>query len=164
MKYTILKFILIITVIAGLMACYEKTGTVVPMMNFDQFEPYLKKTTDTVYIVNFWATWCKPCIKELPDFEKINREYRNKKVKVYLVSLDFPDKHDGLLIPFLEKHNIKSDVIHLADTDANSWIDKVSPFWSGAIPATVIYKGSSREFYEKQLTYDELKQIVESKI
>jgi thiol-disulfide isomerase/thioredoxin len=133
-------------------------------MSFSQFEPYLQKSNDTVYIINFWATWCKPCIKEMPDFERINAEYRNEKVMVILVSLDFPNKHDETLIPYLIENNIKSNVIHLTDTDANSWIDKISPFWSGAIPATVIYKGTSREFYEKTLTYDELKKIVESKI
>jgi thiol-disulfide isomerase/thioredoxin len=150
--------------IGGLYSCSpDKTGNI-PKRSFNQFEPYLHKSTDTVYIINFWATWCKPCIKELPDFEKINHDYRNEKVKVYLVSLDFPDKHDELLIPFIKEHNIHSEVIHLTDPDANSWIDKVSPFWSGSIPVTVIYKGNSREFYEKALTYDELKKIIESKI
>ena len=153
-----------ILLIIGLMSCTSDQTLQVPEMNFSQFEPYLQKSNDTVYVINFWATWCKPCIKELPDFERINKDYRNEKVKVYLVSLDFPDKHDESLIPFLKEHNIKSEVIHLTDTDANTWIDKVSPFWSGAIPATVIYKNTSREFYEKTLTYDELKKIVESKI
>lgn len=153
-----------ILLIISLMSCTSDQTLQVPEMNFSQFESYLEKSNDTVYIINFWATWCKPCIKELPDFERINKDYRNEKVKVILVSLDFPDKHDGSLIPFLKEHNIKSEVIHLTDTDANTWIDKVSPFWSGAIPATVIYKNTSREFYEKILTYDDLKKIVESKI
>lgn len=149
---------------ALLNACKQDKPVEVTRMDFSQFEPHLQKSADTVYIINFWATWCKPCIKELPDFEKINQDYKDKNVKVYLVSLDFPDKHDELLIPFIKEHKIKSEVIHLTDTDANQWIDKVSPFWSGAIPATVIYKGNSREFYEKTLTFDELKKIVESKI
>jgi thiol-disulfide isomerase/thioredoxin len=145
-------------------SCNQEKNYRVQKLNFTQFEPILQKQNDTVYVINFWATWCKPCIKEMPDFERINNDFRKSKVKVYLVSLDFPDKHDALLIPFLKEHKIKSEVIHLTDTDANSWIDKVSPFWSGAIPATVIYKGTSREFYEKTLNYDELKKIVESKI
>jgi thiol-disulfide isomerase/thioredoxin len=154
----------VLVMIGGLVVCSTDNTLNIPRMSFSQFEPYLQKSNDTVYIINFWATWCKPCIKELPDFERINQEYRNEKVKVILVSLDFPNKHDESLIPFLAEHKIKSHVIHLTDTDANSWIDKISPFWSGAIPATVIYKGSSREFYEKALTYEELKKIVESKI
>ena len=153
-----------LAVVTGLLSCTNSSDRVVPRMSFSQFEPYMQKSNDTVYIINFWATWCKPCIKEMPDFERINAEYRNEKIKVILVSLDFPNKHDEALIPFLTEHEIESQVIHLTDTDANSWIDKISPFWSGAIPATVIYKGTSREFYEKALTYDELKKIVESKI
>jgi hypothetical protein len=98
----------------------------------------------------------------LPYFEKLNKEYANHPVKVYLVSLDFPNKHEELLLPYLEKNDIQSQVIHLTDTDANSWIDKVSPLWSGAIPATLFYKGNSAEFHETTLTYEELKNIVES--
>jgi thiol-disulfide isomerase/thioredoxin len=145
-------------------SCSQEENYQVQKLNFTQFEPMLQKQNDTIYIINFWATWCKPCIKEMPDFERINNDYRKQKVKVYLVSLDFPNKHDELLIPFLKEHKIKSEVIHLTDTDANTWIDKVSPFWSGAIPATIIYKGTSKEFYEKTLNYDELKKIIESKI
>ena len=119
-----------ILLIGSLMSCTSDKTLQVPEMNFSQFEPYLQRTTDTVYVINFWATWCKPCIKEIPDFERINNDYRNEKVKVYLVSLDFPEKHEGSLIPFLKEHNIKSEVIHLTDTDTNGWIDKVSPFWT----------------------------------
>lgn len=159
-----LGLILCFLVTVFFISCKNEKNYQVQKLSFEQFEPMLQKQNDTVYVINFWATWCKPCIKEMPDFEQINSDFRKSKVKVYLVSLDFLDKHDALLIPFLKEHKIKSEVIHLTDTDANSWIDKVSPFWSGAIPATVIYKGTSKEFYEKTLSYEELKKIVESKI
>ena len=94
----------------------------------------------------------------------MNNNFSKQKVKVYLVSLDFPNKYEELLLPYIEKNNIKSQVIHLTDTDANKWIDKVSPLWSGSIPATLIYKGNSAEFYETMLNYEELKKIVESKL
>src|SRR5690606_6809447 len=61
-------------------------------LNFEALEKkYFQKKNDSIYVINFWATWCKPCIKELPAFEKIASEYADKKVKVLLVSLDFPD-------------------------------------------------------------------------
>lgn len=151
-------------VLVFIFSCTEQSPKTVPQLSFQEFEPLLHKQNDTVYVINFWATWCKPCIKELPDFEKLYEHYSDEKVKVYLVSLDFPKKHDELLIPFIEKNNIRSQVIHLTDTDANSWIDKVSPLWSGSIPATMIYKGNSAEFYETTLTFEELKNIVESKM
>lgn len=126
-------------------------------LNFEELErKYFQKKTDSIYIINFWATWCKPCIKELPAFEKIASDYSDEKVKVLLVSLDFPDKLDGQVIPFIKKNNIQSEVVLLDDPDANSWIPKVSPQWSGAIPATVIYKMDNRKFYEQSFTFEEL--------
>ncbi len=127
-------------------------------LNFDELQQqYFQKKTDTVYIINFWATWCKPCVKELPAFEKIASEYKDEKVKLLLVSLDFPEKKETQVIPFVKKHNIKAEVVLLADDDANSWIPKVSPVWSGAIPATIIYKNENRKFYEQSFTFEELK-------
>ncbi|MCB0453182.1 MAG: TlpA family protein disulfide reductase [Aequorivita sp.] len=126
-------------------------------LNFDELEQrYLQKNNDSIYIINFWATWCKPCIKELPAFEKLASDYSDKKVKLLLVSLDFPDKLESQVIPFIKKNNIQSEVVLLDDADANSWIPKVSPQWSGAIPATVIYKKEDRKFYEQSFTFEVL--------
>lgn len=157
--------ILIILFIAALMiGCQSPKEPKVPQMDFEGLETWLNKDTDTVYVINFWATWCKPCIEELPDFEKLNHEYGNEKVKVILVSLDFPKNHEEQLLPYLEANNIKTEVIHLTDVNANKWINKVDPSWSGAIPATIIYKRDSRQFYERKMNYDELKSIVELKL
>ena len=119
-------------------------------------QPLLNKNNDTTYVVNFWATWCKPCVKELPAFEKLNKKYESKKLKVLLVSLDFPKQLESKVIPFVEDRNIKSEVILLKDPDANKWIPKVDSSWTGAIPATLIYKADNRKFYERSFTYEEL--------
>lgn len=126
-------------------------------LNFEDLQKqYLQKKNDTTYVINFWATWCKPCIKELPAFEKITDKFSGQKVKVLLVSLDFPDKIESQVIPFIKNNSIKSEVVLLDDADANSWIPKVSPEWSGAIPATLIYKNDTRKFYEQSFTFEEL--------
>jgi len=126
-------------------------------LNFEELErQYLQKKNDSIYVINFWATWCKPCIKELPAFEKLASDYSDKNVKLVLVSLDFPDKLESQVIPFIKKNNIQSEVVLLDDSDANSWIPKVSPQWSGAIPATIIYKKDNRKFYEQSFTFEEL--------
>ena len=126
-------------------------------LNFEELnQQYLQKKNDSIYIINFWATWCKPCIKELPYFEKLATDYSGKKVKLLLVSLDFPDKLESQVIPFIEKNNIQSEVVLLDDADANSWIPKVSKDWSGAIPATIIYKKDTQKFYEHSFTFEEL--------
>jgi thiol-disulfide isomerase/thioredoxin len=134
------------------------------MLSFDDFEPHLHHNNDTLYLVNFWATWCTPCVDEIPHFEQIGKEYGENKVKVLLVSLDFPNHIDSRLIPFIEKHNLNSEVVVLNDPDANSWIEKVDPKWSGAIPATLIYSSNTRDFHEGAFTYDELKTKVEQKL
>ena len=128
----------------------------IPSLDFSELNNFLTRENDTTYVVNFWATWCRPCIKELPAFEKLTAGYSDKKVKVLLVSLDFPDKIDSQVVPFLEKNNIQSQVLLLDDGDANSWIPKVSEKWSGAIPATLIYNKNTRLFYERSFTFEEL--------
>ncbi|SDF18500.1 AhpC/TSA family protein [Ulvibacter litoralis] len=134
----------------------------IPSYNFDELEPLLNRKDDTTYVVNFWATWCKPCIEELPAFEQLNETYADQKVKVILVSLDFPEKLTSQVIPFIEKNNIQSEVVLLDDTNANRWIPKVSETWSGAIPATLIYKNNERKFYEQSFSFETLETEVKS--
>ena len=134
------------------------------VLSFNDFEPHLHLHNDTTYLVNFWASWCTPCVEELPAFERVGSEYINQKVKVLLVSLDFPGQIESRLVPFLENHEIRSEVLVLNDPNANMWIDKVDPSWTGAIPATLIYQNNDRTFREGTYSYDELKGIVEQKI
>lgn len=124
--------------------------------DFNGFNPLLEKSDNIVRVINFWATWCAPCIKELPHFEKLNREYKNQNVEVILVSLDFPHLYEKKLKPYILKNNLQSKVIALDDPDMNSWIPKVSEDWTGSIPATVIYKNDRRKFYEQSFNYNEL--------
>lgn len=145
--------------IAGLLLSFTNPPEV-PVLNFKQFEPDLHLSNDTTYVINFWATWCTPCRKELPAFEKLNKTYQNKPVKVVLVSLDFPNQINKSLIPFIEKNKLKSKVLLLNDPDANSWIDKVNKSWSGSIPATLVYNKNKRIFNEGSLTYTKLDSIV----
>jgi thiol-disulfide isomerase/thioredoxin len=134
------------------------------VLSFDDFEPHLHFSNDTTYLVNFWASWCTPCVEELPAFERIGSEYGHRKLKVLLVSLDFPNQIESRLLPFVEKNNIRSEVLVLNDPDANKWIDRVDPEWSGSIPATLIYNRDRRLFHEGTYTYDELKTIIETKL
>ncbi|MFW6248864.1 MAG: TlpA disulfide reductase family protein [Bacteroidota bacterium] len=130
--------------------------------SFEELAPRLNQQTDSLYVINFWATWCAPCVKEIPDFEKIQAEYADQKVKVLFVSLDSPDHLNSRLIPFIEKMNMKAEVVMLDEVDGNKWIPKVDDKWSGAIPATLIYNSDKREFYAREFTYEELQQTLES--
>ncbi|MBA6154011.1 TlpA family protein disulfide reductase [Gelidibacter maritimus] len=124
--------------------------------DFEGLKPLLKTSTDKVYVVNFWATWCAPCIKELPYFEALGAAYSDRNVELLLVSLDFPKKYESHLKPFIKKNNLKSKVVALDDNDSNTWIPAIDPDWTGAIPATLIFNKNKRQFYEQTFTYEEL--------
>ncbi|MEM5565516.1 redoxin domain-containing protein [Psychroserpens sp. AS72] len=135
----------------------KNSATGLKVFNYNELESYLNSKDDSkIYVINFWATWCAPCVKELPYFEELNAKYSNKNVEVILVSLDFPKQIESKLVPFLVKRNLKSEVVILDDVDSNTWIPKVNENWSGAIPATVIYNKGKSTFYERSFNYQEL--------
>jgi thiol-disulfide isomerase/thioredoxin len=120
------------------------------------------KGKDTVYVLNFWATWCSPCIAELPAFDAITEEYAGKKVKVILVSMDFPEAYPAQVQAFINKKNLKSEVVWLWETNANVFIPKIDNRWTGALPATVIIdnKTGKKQFFEKKMSKEELEKAV----
>jgi len=109
--------------------------------------------TDTTYVINFWATWCKPCVAELPSFDSLAKI---NKVKVLLVSLDFKEDLEKKVNPFLKSHNIKMECVLLDEINGNDFIDKIDKSWTGAIPATLIKNKDHRVFIEKKMHLAEL--------
>jgi thiol-disulfide isomerase/thioredoxin len=153
-NYFIKLFLVFVSLLIGIQIFAEPD---ISTLKFAEFEPLLHKNTDSVYVINFWATWCIPCRREMPEFVKIQDTYKDKKVKIILVSLDFVNQIDETLIPFLIKNKVHSQVILLNDPDSNSWIDKVDRKWTGSLPATLIYNLKSRYFVEDELNYEKIK-------
>lgn len=133
------------------------------VIKITQLEQRMNAANDTTYIVNFWATWCKPCVEELPDFEKINAKYADRKVKVLLVSMDFSEDLEKKVIPFLVKKQLRSEVMLLDEVNGNYFIPKVDESWTGAIPATLIRNRSKgfNEFFEKKVTFELMEERLE---
>ncbi len=127
-----------------------------------ELEKILANPEDQLYVVNFWATWCPPCVTELPYFEKLSKEYRDKGVRFILVSLDFPSQIESKLIPFLEKNKITADVKVMTNLDYNSWIDKVDGSWQGNIPVTLFFNNfrKTRYFHPSEVTENELRELI----
>ena len=136
----------------------------VKVLNFNEFEPNLHFINDSVYLINFWATWCVPCRRELPAIEQVSTKYSNKKFRVILVSMDFQSQLESQLLPFINSHHIKSQVVLLDDPDQNRWIDKVDSGWSGEIPFTVIYGKKFRNTFAKSFNFHELDSIINNKL
>ncbi|HEX5626303.1 MAG TPA: TlpA disulfide reductase family protein [Saprospiraceae bacterium] len=103
---------------------------------------------DTFRVFNFWATWCRPCVAELPYFEKLNQKPPHSKYRQYLVSLDFKEQLKKKLLPFIESRDIKTPVLLLDETNPDYWINQLEPSWSGAIPATLFTYQGQRWFEE----------------
>ena len=129
--------------------------------SFENFKKNIIKDKRNIIVLNFWATWCKPCVAELPDFERIKKDFKKNKVEVILANLDFHSQADSVVPAFIKKNNIQSKVIHITDQDPNDWINKVDPSWTGALPATVIYyKQEKLWFFEGQTDYETLESIL----
>jgi len=128
----------------------------VKTITIDQLQERIKTGKDSTYVVNFWATWCAPCIKELPHFEKLSAEHKAEKLAVLLISVDFKSKLTSTVVPFVKRKNLKNQVFLLDESNPQEYIDRVDPSWSGSIPATLFIKGDKRKFLESELTYEQL--------
>lgn len=118
--------------------------------------------SDQIQVFNFWATWCAPCVKEIPLLEKLNQE--NKGVDVTLVSMDFDlDPNPDKVNRFVARKNLQSKVVILTESDPNSWIDKIDKNWSGALPATLVIntKTGKRKLVQKELHEGDLEKLIE---
>lgn len=140
------------------LSCMDKESTqpgkeviyndVIEVVDYKGLQPYLEADEEgTIYVVNFWAMWCAPCVEELPYLEEL--AHKNKNVKLLLVSMDFTKEIETKLKPFLINKKITSEVILMDDPDSNYWIDEIDPNWSGAIPFTIIFNKNKKMFYER---------------
>lgn len=143
---------------AGLLLAAPSCAQRVAVLRFPALQQRLAQPSDTTYLVNFWATWCGPCVQEMPNFEKVRAAYATQKVKVLLVSLDYVSQLDKKVQPFVRKHQLKSEVVLLNETDPSTWLQKVDARWSGSLPFTLIFnnKTKQRATFERPLTAAEL--------
>lgn len=120
------------------------------------------RESKTPIIVNFWATYCLPCIAEMPAFEKLAAKYKDKGLKLIFVSLDMQDDYPAKVDSFIAKRKIQNPTVWLDETNADYFCPKVDPKWSGAIPATLFInqKKNYRSFFEKEFSEEELEKEI----
>jgi thiol-disulfide isomerase/thioredoxin len=127
-----------------------------------ELQHIISKPSEKVQVINFWATWCAPCVKEIPLFEKLNQE--NKNVEVTLVSMDYDlDPNPEKVYRFVSRKKLQSKVVILTEQNPNSWIDKIDKNWSGALPSTLIVnsKNGKRKFVQNELHEGDLEKLIE---
>lgn len=125
----------------------------------------LEKMIDTSkvpLIINFWATYCAPCIAEMPAFEKLAAKYKDRGLKLIFVSLDMREDYPAKVSSFITKRKISNEVVWLNETDADYFCPKIDEKWSGAIPATLLLNSAKghRLFFEKELSEAELEKEI----
>lgn len=127
-------------------------------VNMDDVVKMIETSTEPI-IVNFWATWCGPCVHEIPWFEKHVYAAGATKVKLLLVSLDFRQDYPDSLKAFVKRNQYQSQVVWLQETNADSFCPKIDKSWEGAIPASLFVNNAThyRNFYGRQLTEAQFK-------
>jgi len=125
----------------------------VQKIKITELQDYVSKS-DHPLIVNFWATFCVPCNKEIPYFLSTVARYKDRGVELILVSLDLPDYYPTKIDAFVRKQGYTAKILWLNETNADYFCPKVDPRWSGGIPSSlfVCNKTHYRRFFDRQLT------------
>lgn len=134
----------------------------VSLITSSQLHNRLRNGSDTVFVVNFWATWCAPCVKELPSFERLPNKMGKRPVKVLLVSLDAKSKLKSAIVPFVKKYRLKNETFVASFNKQQQFIDQIDTKWSGSLPATLFStnNGASVLFKEQEFDFETLKLII----
>jgi thiol-disulfide isomerase/thioredoxin len=130
-------------------------------IKLNDLQQLINSPSEHIQVINFWATWCAPCVKEIPLFEALRKE--NEAVDVTLVSMDYDlDPNPDKVNRFIARKKLQSKVVILAETDPNSWIDKIDRDWQGALPTTLVVntKTGKRKLVQKELHEGELEKLI----
>ncbi|MBL7731829.1 MAG: redoxin domain-containing protein [Chitinophagaceae bacterium] len=158
-----MKVLKVILVLVFLGMGFGSTAQEVKAVKVTDLEKIIAESK-TPLIINMWATWCKPCIEELPYFLSEVKAHQQDSVQLLLVSLDFKESFPAGISAFVKKRKYNAPVVWLDETDADYFCPKIDPKWSGAIPASLFINNKTgyRKFVEEQLTHEELKAQIKS--
>jgi thiol-disulfide isomerase/thioredoxin len=121
-------------------------------MKITELQSYIHHC-DHPLIVNFWATFCGPCVKEIPDFQAIVSKYKSSGVELLLVSLDLPESYPSKISSFASEKKFSAPIIWLNETNADYFCPKVDKNWTGGIPSSLFINNQKhyRRFFEREL-------------
>ena len=139
-------------------ACYSQPISAIKITDLNK----LINESDSVLIINFWATFCKPCVEEIPDLIRLSKKYKKEKVALYLVSLDLEDYYPQKIKGFVAKKKYAANIAWLNESNADYFCPLIDITWSGAIPATLFVNNKTgyRKFYEKKLSAGEIEDVI----
>ena len=148
-----LKYFLVFALMAIVFSVRSQT---IPSWKVTNLQDYIAKS-DSVLVINFWATFCKPCIEEIPYYQTIVNKYKGQKVKLLLVSMDLKDQYPDKIAEFAKKNNYSNQIVWLNETNADYFCPKVDKKWMGGIPSTLFInpKTGYHKFFEEQMREEE---------
>lgn len=143
------KYLLLLFLFVGMKAFAQS----IPSYKISDLVNLYNQKNDSIYVVNFWATFCKPCVEEIPYLISISKKYADQKVKLLLVSLDLPSFYPDKIAAYAAKNNYDVPIVWLDETNADVFCPAVDSAWSGSIPATLMINNKTgyKSFYEEQL-------------
>ena len=158
-----MRILLLISFLSFLMVA--KSQDTIPVFSLEQYQNRVLQKNDTLFVVNFWATWCLPCVLELPYFEAERQAWKGKPVQFILVSNDTKNSAPHVK-QFLSKNHYRAEVFILSAGNPNIWINQVEPNWSGTIPMTLLYRNAEKlSFHEGEFANQiELQTFIQSKL
>jgi thiol-disulfide isomerase/thioredoxin len=154
----------LLTALAAMLFCYVATAQqAVHRLSIDELQAYIQKS-DKPIVVNFWATFCKPCVEEIPYFQSTIRDQYKGEVELLLVSLDVPDYFPAKISSFVAQRKFSATIAWLNETNADYFCPKIDAKWSGAIPCTLMVNNKKRyrKFFEDQLSAAEFEREVKT--
>ena len=133
--------------------CSNVDGQNVQKVKIEALESYIN-SSDHPLVISFWATWCTPCLHEIPWLQEAVEKQREKKVEYILVSLDFTEAYPKKIDHFVKQRNFHATFLWLDETNADHFCPKIDEKWSGGIPANLFVnnKTNYRKFIGRQLT------------
>jgi thiol-disulfide isomerase/thioredoxin len=134
-----------------------------PISTIEEMQQIKDTNKDKVMLINFWATWCKPCVKEFPELVKLYNNYKDKGFELIFISVDVPEDIESKVIPFLKKQGVDFVSYYNKFDKPEELINYIDKNWEGAIPSTYIYDkegnltthilgSKSYEEFEKEIT------------
>ncbi len=135
---------------------------IVSINNVNDIANIKNENKGKVFAINFWASWCKPCVNEFPALVKLNKNYKDKNFNLIFISLDFKEEVETKLLPFLKSNDVDYISYYLDTNSPEEIMDYLDKKWDGGIPATFIFDKSGNlqnfilgernyEFFEKEI-------------
>ncbi len=140
-------------ILSGFISASGQTGPAIQKVKIKDLEDIIAHS-DHPLIVNFWATFCAPCNREIPYFQASIARYKDQRVELVLVSLDLPDYYPAKIAGFARSRGYTSRIVWLDETNADYFCPRVDPHWMGGIPSSLFINNKThyRRFFDRQLT------------